>query len=1099
MIDRYWTLRALRGTPLFDEKWYKSRYPDLRDSRIDAAEHYYEHGASERRRASSNFDTRRYLRLFPEVLESGQNPLIHFLRNFDKDPRVCHFESELYDPYNTYERLERSGTFDIDWYLSENPDVRESGADPLKHYIEFGYAEGRPAHPDDRLREQAYGIVNGDIPTPQLKPLEPTSKSYIYENYVEDSKINQEVLRLQTKILQDSHNSPLFSFIIPIYKVSSAIVQELIDSLMKQSYLNWEACIALAYLDDEALRQVVEVAQKSDPRIRVTIMSENKGISGNSNAALEMARGDFIVLVDHDDIISPNALFEFWKVLNVQPDVDFIYSDKDMITESGGRRFNPLFKPEWSPEIMLNANYLTHLNALRTSRVREVGGWDSSTDGAQDWDLFFRVIGQSGKVAHVPKVLYHWRLVATSVSAGGMAAKPYAAAAQLRAVKGGLNLLGWSDAIPEFADDGLIRINWQNDLSPESMLVFVGSTGLPSWAGTTGAKSSVFIEVGEDLAQRINDAIAASDASFIAIVPDLLQPITDYWLREILAPLCNSAIGATTGKLLGLDAQIQDAGWVAETGRLVPLFRGMKRAAYSDIGFANWYRNVAAISFATLSFSRDTWSKIGGLREGERPDFEFTQRIKSSGFRLLYNPFVESWIDYAHTVERYLFGEDANRETPSIEWNSCFNVNLIASGSHGINIRRLAESSKEHRYGAEAFYVAGRFDAKEKAEPALLISSKPKEVPTTTKGRSRSGPSKPLNLLFLVPNFSNPFYGGIMTILRFCDYVARKGEATIFIGVLGSSSEVAVSRTIAAAFPKLASVARIICVSDRTDVNELNIPVMDIGFCSLWTTAYLLRDLKKCNHKFYFMQDYEPLFYPAGTTSKIVEATYGFGFHGISNTPSLASLYQSHGGTADYFYPSVDRSVFYPNCNRTEVRSQSSVKTIFAYMRPGHPRNCFELLVAGFRDLKDAYGDEISIVTAGAPWSLRDYGLEGTVNHLGLLEYQETSTIYRSVDIGVVAMATPHPSYIPFELMACGTAVASTRNAGTDWFFQGGANGFLFDYNVASFVSVMSRAVDDAEERRSIANSGLKLIDSRFSDWDASCQSILDVVKRTLT
>ncbi len=151
--------------------------------------------------------------------------------------------------------------------------------------------------------------------------------------------------------------------------------------------------------------------------------------------------------------------------------------DKDSIDRAGARRFAPLLKPGWSPEIMLNANYLTHACAMRTERMRAIGGWDPNTDGAQDWDLFLRGIGDRASVVHVPYVLYHWRHIETSVSANGFSAKPYAAAGQLRALSKYLPVAGWPGATPRF-DGSSIRIVWNSELWPTTTVIIVGGETL---------------------------------------------------------------------------------------------------------------------------------------------------------------------------------------------------------------------------------------------------------------------------------------------------------------------------------------------------------------------------------------------------------------------------------------------------------------------------------------------------------------------------------------------------------------------------------------------------------------------------------------------
>ena len=164
-------------------------------------------------------------------------------------------------------------------------------------------------------------------------------------------------------------------------------------------------------------------------------------------------------LLDHDDTIAPFALYEVVKVINEKPDVDFLYSDKDCLNENG-ERISPLFKPRWSPELMFSANYLTHFCVMRRDHVRAVGGWRPETDGAQDWDLFFRVVERSRRIEFIDKVLYHWGIVETSVASGGVTAKPYALRSQLQTIAERLSRIG-AKGQPALQSNGAMRIRWE--------------------------------------------------------------------------------------------------------------------------------------------------------------------------------------------------------------------------------------------------------------------------------------------------------------------------------------------------------------------------------------------------------------------------------------------------------------------------------------------------------------------------------------------------------------------------------------------------------------------------------------------------------------
>ena len=221
---------------------------------------------------------------------------------------------------------------------------------------------------------------------------------------------------------------------------------------------------------------------------------------------------------------------------------------------------------------------------------------------------------------------------------------------------------------------------------------------------------------------------------------------------------------------------------------------------------------------------------------------------------------------------------------------------------------------------------------------------------------------------------------------------------------------------------------------------QQSIPAADHSFATLWTTAYVLQKVRNTGLKFYFIQDWEPLFYPAGSTSAQAELTYNFGFYGITNTRTLRRLYEEeHGGTAAHFAPQVDPNVF----NGHPLRPAGGPLRLFFYGRPGHARNGFELAAAALKDLKSRVGDRVQILCAGAPWNTRDYGLDGVIESLGLLDYRATGDLYRSCHMGFVMMMTRHPSYLPFEFMACGGLLVSNDNRANHWLLRDGENCLL--------------------------------------------------------
>ena len=233
---------------------------------------------------------------------------------------------------------------------------------------------------------------------------------------------------------------PKFSFIIPTYNVSRELLCECLDSILRQSYDNFEVCIA----DDcSSLKETISTLkeyEKRDKRVKVTYRKENGMISKASNTAIEMAKGEFIVLVDNDDTIDRNSLYYIVEALNKDKKLDFIYSDEDKI-DFKGKYMEPHFKPDYSPDTLMGVNYICHLSCIRTSLVKEVGMFRSEYDGSQDYDLFLRVVEKTNRIYHIEKVLYHWRQTATS-TAGYLGNKSYAYIAGKHALEDALKRRG---------------------------------------------------------------------------------------------------------------------------------------------------------------------------------------------------------------------------------------------------------------------------------------------------------------------------------------------------------------------------------------------------------------------------------------------------------------------------------------------------------------------------------------------------------------------------------------------------------------------------------------------------------------------------------
>ena len=254
---------------------------------------------------------------------------------------------------------------------------------------------------------------------------------YDYGEWYDLTKPTEEDLKAQRETHFD--REPLFSVVIPVYKTPERYLKEMLDSILDQTYGQWEVCIADGSPRGQDVEKVLKKYAEKDPRIHYEILGGNRGIAGNTNAALSMAAGDFVILADHDDTIPPQAFYEVAKAINKHPDCDVLYSDEDKLDMDGKALFDPHFKPDFNPDLLTSVNYICHLFVVKKELLDRVGGFRQEFDGAQDYDFIFRCTEQAKEIVHIPQVLYHWRCHQDS-TASNPESKMYAFEAGARAI-----------------------------------------------------------------------------------------------------------------------------------------------------------------------------------------------------------------------------------------------------------------------------------------------------------------------------------------------------------------------------------------------------------------------------------------------------------------------------------------------------------------------------------------------------------------------------------------------------------------------------------------------------------------------------------------
>ena len=474
---------------------------------------------------------------------------------------------------------------------------------------------------------------------------------------------------------------PLVSIVMPVYDPPERILREAIESVRAQVYESWELCIADDASSAPGVRAVLEEYARSDRRILVRFRSENGGISAASNSALELARGELVALLDHDDVLRPHALLLAVKTFGENPRTAFAYSDEDKIDEHG-RRYGHYFKPDWNPALLLGQNYVCHFAVFRADLVRAAGGFRSEYDGSQDWDLALRVTETlpADAVAHIPHVLYHWRAIGSSAAAS-IDAKPYALDAGRRAVEDHLRRSG-KQGYP--LPVGLFqRVRYVLPSPPPAVTVIVASTGRsdllePCLQGlahrTDYPRLEVLIALSDPAAEEsvrallrrldpapfasarvlpvfskpfnyawtINQAAEQAKGELILMLNDDTEVLDGDWLQALVAHVVQERVGAAGALLLYPDGRIQHAGMlVGARGVAEHLYARRKPDILGYLGRAQLTQDVSVVAGTCMLVRRETFLELNGLDEAFPvcySDIDFCLRLRQNGLRVLYVP-----------------------------------------------------------------------------------------------------------------------------------------------------------------------------------------------------------------------------------------------------------------------------------------------------------------------------------------------------------------------------------------------------------------------------------------------------------------------------
>lgn len=901
----------------------------------------------------------------------------------------------------------------------------------------------------------------------------------------------------------------------PDWRSTRVPVESGTDSIAVGSFVVFIEC------GDDARRSL----SQQEARAEITVRSVNA--AGAQAARVELLSSgtpldekladsteDFAVFLRAGAVLAPEAFTLVARAHRTDPRLTTIVFDSDVIGGDGPS--DPRFRPKWSPEMLLGANYIDRAFAMRTSTAAAVR--NVTLDDRGMWRLLLHAGLSDDTAGNVSEVLLSEPRTsdreATEEDAAMVQEALRGAGEQASCevidgvVRTRFELASWprvSIVIPtRHSTENLRRLlpglvstryasfdvtimdNGRRDQESESWYI--------PWHDDLDLTVSWWSESPFNYSRVNNHGVAHTSGTVIVLLNDDTEIVDPNWLHDLVGMLMRPGVGTVGFQHRRADGSVQHGGvTVGPAGYADNLFSGLHPEATTLVGPVKWYRDVLAVTGACVAIRRSDFDSVAGLDEGFQlcgSDVVLGLEQIIHGRRNVVIPFDEvrhfESVTRTNDVPRGDFFASYWRYRPWLLSGDPYlspNVSRLSAIPRFNNPEdpsplQLALESLGRPFTSTAQKSSISDDAKA-LWPLATISAE--QVEAVRAGhRSVRGARRVQTVNWFLPEFDLPFFGGVNTTLRIAAKLASDhGVANRFM-VTGEPATEFFASAIAAAFPQLRG-SEVISYSGSNE-SIAALPGADAAIATFWMTAYHVAKAPNTPRKFYLVQDYEPAFYPASTMFAFAEQTYKLGLYGICNTSSLARTYtQEYGGAAMYFDPAVDRSLFHP----AQSPESDGIVTIFAYARD-HFRNCWELVYEALREIKRRHGAGVRIVTAGAQ------GLPTSADFvdLGLLDYRATGRIYRSADIGLTMQISRHPSYLPLELMASGAAMVAPDSAWFTWLFHDEVNSLLTMPTFDDLVEKLDRLVTDKQLRQRLAARGEHTITESHNDWDLALDRI---------
>ena len=492
-----------------------------------------------------------------------------------------------------------------------------------------------------------------------------------YAAWYEKNKVSEEELTKQRN--KEFPYMPLFSILVPVYNTPIPYLREMLDSVRNQTYQKWQLCIANANPENEEVARILNQYLEMDKRIQVVNVPENLGIAQNTNKALSIAKGDYIGLLDHDDMLAADALFEAVKTVNDE-NADVIYTDEDKITMSGEKHFQPNFKPEFNLDMLRSNNYICHFFIAKASLMKEIGGFRGEYNGAQDYDMIFRCTERADNIVRIPKVLYHWRMHEQS-TAENPESKRYAFDAGKKVIEDHLKRCGESAEVQMTEYPGFYRVKYAIKEKPRVSVVIVKETKnmipkdtLIKIADDYGRDRVEFCVVDGNYkgdiefdgisintlpwkkkcnnTEMLNYGIEKTKNEYILVLSSYIIKVSDNYIETFVSNTMRKNVGAVGGKMYFSNGTIKNAGlFIKKDGTIEEVFKKLPRLCVGYMNRQSMQQNMQAITFDDIMFKKSLWKKIkNGISKSKslQRDVEICTKIRGNDLLLVYTPWAES-------------------------------------------------------------------------------------------------------------------------------------------------------------------------------------------------------------------------------------------------------------------------------------------------------------------------------------------------------------------------------------------------------------------------------------------------------------------------